>query len=146
MVQFATLLQLELLGGHILSHSCEVGIDKRIRVSLTTLAAEAAMVEASGLKHLPDRRITPVVRFLLRPDADIEIVVASIQMSGHCPVCIPVKQYHILLELLEGLIKSLLIVFAFTLAIADGASTISNEDEYTTMVNSIQPCHIADTI
>ena len=98
--------EFELLNGHVLSDSREVGIDKRIRVSLTTLASEATVIEARGDEHLPDGGVTPIVRYTLRPNADVEIVMATLQVGWHGNMLIPVEADHVLLQLLECLIES----------------------------------------
>jgi len=136
-VQFAALLELELLSGHVLGHSREEGVDKRVRITFTTLTGEATMIEATGDEHLPDSRVTPVVGNTLGPDADIEIVVAPLQGRWNSPVFVPVQAHHVLLKLLEGLVKSLLVVLAFTLAEGDETAFIPNENENTPMVHTV---------
>ena len=104
------------------------------------------MIESRGLQHLPDSRIAPVVRNHLRPDLDLEVIVATSERSRDSEVFVPVQQYHVLLQLLEGLIEGCFIVFTLTFTKADCATAVSNEDKYTAMVHSIQSCHVTDTI
>lgn len=74
----SALFRLQLLRRHVLSHSREVGIDQTVRITLPALACIAAVLEASALEHLPDSRVAPVVRALLWPDAEVEVVVAAL--------------------------------------------------------------------
>ena len=89
-VQLAALLQLDLLHGYVLSHRGEVRVDQRIWVSLSTLAGVSTVIESCGLQHLPNRRITPVVGNHLRPDLDLEVIVASSERSWNSEVFVPV--------------------------------------------------------
>ena len=104
------------------------------------------MSKTGSLEHFPDGGVAPVVRTCLRPDAEVEIVMAALQMTRRRPVLVPVKAYHILPKLLESLVEGLLVVFTFTLAIADQSASIADENEHTPLVNTIKRRHICDRI
>ena len=144
--QLAAFLDFELLSGHVCRHRCEVGVDQRIRVSLTTLASEATVIEACSHEHLPDCGVTPIVGCRLRPNADVEVVMTALQVSWRSVVLVPVEADHVLLQLLECLIESLLVVLALAFTVGDETTSISDEKENTTMVNTVQTRHVSHTV
>ena len=78
-IDFAALFQLQHRHCLILGDCREVGINKCVRVSLAALTREATVIETSVDEHLPNGRVTPVIRLALRPDADVKVVVATLQ-------------------------------------------------------------------
>jgi len=57
-----------------------------------------------------------------------------------------IDTHKVLSGFLKGIIKSLLILISFTLSIRDQAITVSNEDEDSPFIGSIQSCYISDWI
>ena len=104
------------------------------------------MIESGGLEHLPDSRVAPVVWHGLGPDIDVEIIVSSFQVGWHSPVGVPIKADHVLLQFLEGLVKGSFVILALALAKTDLAPAVSDEDEDTSVIDSIQTGHIGDTV
>ncbi len=84
------------------------------------------MVEACTGEHLPNRWVAPIVMLCLGPDADVEIIVTTLEMGGNCEVGVPIETHHVFLQLLEGSFESLLVVFALALAETDHATPVSN--------------------
>ena len=146
MEELATFFQLQLLQGHILGHSREVGVNEGVRVSLATLALVATVVEPSGHEHFPNLRVSPVVGLSLRPDVNVEVIVVTLEVCGHRVSRVPVKANHIILQLFEGLVEGGLVLLALTLSIADLATTIANENQDTPLVNAIETCNIGHTV
>ena len=73
----------DVFGRAILRDSLEEGIYHGIVVSLPALHKEAAVEEASIEKHLPNYRVTPVVRLKLGVDSDAEVIVTGFQYLRH---------------------------------------------------------------
>ena len=104
------------------------------------------MIETGKLEHLPYRRVTPVIWLALRPNADVEVVVATFENAGHRPLAIPIEANHVLSQILEGLIESFLVVFGLALAVADDPSAIADEEKDASVIDSIKSGHISHTI
>ena len=104
------------------------------------------MIETSEGEHLPYSRVTPVIWLALRPNAYVEVVVATFEHGGHRPLTIPVEAYHVLSQFLKGLIEGLLVVFGLALAEADESSFIADIEKDASMIDSIKSGHISDTI
>ncbi len=64
----------------------------------------------------------------LGPNADVEIIVTTLEVSGNCEVGVPIETHHVFLQLLEGSFEGLLIVFALALAKTDHTAPIADVD------------------
>ena len=85
------------------------------------------MIKTSCDEHLPNGWVAPVIRLALRPNAYVEVVMATSEKSGYRPLSIPVEANHVLSQFLKGLIEGLLVVFGLALAEADDPSAIADE-------------------
>ena len=90
MEKLSSFFELKLLGRHVACDCRKVGINQRIRISLTTFAGVTTVVEARSEEHLPDLWVSPVVWLRLWPDLDPEIIVTSFKESGHRVVAVPI--------------------------------------------------------
>ena len=107
---------------------------------------EAAMEEARVFQHLPNGRVTPIVRNLLRVDLNLEVVVTTSEHAGTREHLVDVEAEHVSAGVLERILESLLVFFGLTLAVGDHASTVANEDEHTALVRSIERGDIRDRV
>ena len=119
MIELLALLKLKVSHCLIPCNCCEECIDKCVRVPLAALACESTVIETGKLEHLPYSRVTPVIWLALRPNANVEVVVATFENAGHRPLTIPIEANHVLSQILEGLIESFLVVFGLAFAEAD---------------------------
>ena len=122
MIELLSFFKLKVSHCLIPCNCCEECIDKCVRVPLAALACESTVIETGKLEHLPYSRVTPVIWFALRPNANVEVVVATFENAGHRPLTIPIEANHVLSQILEGLIESFLVVFGLTFAEADQPS------------------------
>ena len=146
MPELATLFELELLRGHVLGNRGKECVDERVWLPLTAVASIAAVLEACGLKHLPDHWVTPIVWYFLRPNAYLEVIVSTFKHGWHSPPPVPVQAYHVLLELPESIIEGHFVVSSLTFAVTDYSFPIADEYEDAPLVDSIQPGYIRHTV
>ena len=135
--QLTTFFSFELLRGRVLRDCSEKRIYESIGVSLSAFAGVAAMVETRADQHFPDCWIAPVVKFGLRPDAYVKVVVSAIQVGWHGKVRVPLQTHHIFPQLLKGRIKSLLIIFALSFTVTNHATAVANVNQNTSVVDSV---------
>ena len=86
------------------------------------------MIEACTGQHLPNRRVAPIVMLCLRPYADVKIIVTTLEVRGNCEVGVPIETNHVLLQLLEGSLEGLLVVFTLALAETDHTAPVADVD------------------
>jgi len=130
----------------VVDDSVKVSIDQWVWVSLSTNTGEPAMEEAGCFEHFPNLRITPIVRSVLWENFDLEIVVASRKISWDSEDVFKIDAHEILPGFLESIIKRLLILISFSLTIGDQAITVSDKDEDSSFIGSIQSRYISDWI
>ena len=136
----------DLLRRSVSLNSVEVAVDEGVRVALSANARETAVEEASVLQHLPKGGIAPVVGHLLREDLDPKVIVTAFEHLWTRENLIDVNAHHVLPRLFEGIFKGLLILVRLSFSVSDKAVAISNEDEHTTLVNTVQRCDIRDGV
>ena len=146
MPELASLLHLELRKCLVLGDGGEIGVDERVWVSLATHASPSAVTEARREQHLPNLRVAPVVRILLRENADPEIVVSTLKHGGNGPPVVPIEHDHVLFELLKGIIERHLVIACLAFSKADHSLSIADKDENTPLVNSVQSRYISHTV
>ena len=129
-----------------LSYCCEIGIHHGVRISLTTLTDESTMVETSKFEHLPDQRISPEVRHWLWNDLDCKVIVMGLHLLGWCESMLYPQTHQIVPKRFECIVIRWLIVLSFSLAKTNQSIAIADEQKHTTMVNSIQTCHIGHAV
>ena len=71
---------------------------------------------------------------------------AALEVNRSSPVSIPVQAHHVLPKLFECLIKGLLVVLSLSFSIANQALAVSDENQNTPVVNSIQRGYISNRV
>lgn len=128
------------------SDTVEVCIHHTVRLTLTTLACKSAVEEASIQKHVPEQWVTPIVRSVLRENLDSDIVVSTLQVGWCSPTLLQVEANKVCSQLFECLIESGLIVHRFALTKTDQSITISDKDQHSSVVDSIEWSNIGNRI
>lgn len=130
----------------VLGHGLEESVDHRVGVSLSALDPEAAVEEAGVKEHLPDDGVTPIVWLHLGIDGDPEVVVAGLQDLRNCHHLIQRDADEVGSELLEGCFEGGLVVLSLSHSVADHTIAVSNEEEHSSGVNSVQSCHVGNRV
>ena len=143
---FLSLFSRHLLLRRIHRQRLEIRIDKRVRVPLPAFARESAVEDARVKQHLPNVRIPPIVRSHLRVQLNPKIVMSSIQHPRHRVLTVPTQTNHVLSQLLERLIESVFVVVRLTIAVGDHTLQFAYEKQNTTLVDSVETCHIGNGV
>jgi len=104
------------------------------------------MEKASVFQHLPNRRITPIVGYLLREYLDFKIVVSALKHIRARENFVYINTHHVLARLFECILKRLLILFCFALPVRNEPVSIANENEDTSLVGSIKRGDISNRV
>ena len=98
------------------------------------------------LEHRPDGWVAPIVSHFLWEDLDLKVIVSTFQHPWTRMNILNINTMHVLSCILESILKGLLVLFGFSFAIGDESVTISDEDENTPFVNSVQGGNVGDGV
>ena len=102
------------------------------------------MEEAGVDEHLPDDRVAPVVGLPLREDLYLVVVVSGCQHHWRGVNLTHGDADQVSSQLLIGTFKCHFIVVTLTHGIADNAITVTDEQQDSSLVCSVQRCDISD--
>lgn len=137
-MQLGTTHSGDLLRSTVPLNCVEVAVNEGVRIALPANTCEATMEEASVLQHLPDSGIAPVVGHLLWEDLDLKVIMATFEYLWTRENFIDVDAHHVLSRLFKGIVECLFILLCLSFAIGHETITVSNEDEDTALVHTIQ--------
>ena len=128
--------------------SREEGVNHTVRLSLTTLAGKATVHKAGVEKHFPYSRVAPEVRLLggLGQDLEMEVIVRSLELPGHRHGEVVTQTHQILSHLLESLVEGRLVVLTLSLAEGDEAVSVADENQHSSVIDSVQRGNFGDTV
>ena len=127
-MQFLAFVLSDLVWRLILCYGKEKGVNHAIGVAFTTFTNVATMSKPRVKQHLPNMRIPPVVGTGLWVDFDPKVVMTAFKNFRNSKILIQGNANQVLSKFLESLVKSIFIIFAFTLAEAYQTVTIAAKE------------------
>ena len=89
-------------------------------------------------QHFPDVWVSPVIGTLLRPHFEMEIVVPALKPLGHAHISVQRNAHQVLAQTFKSLFKGILVVYCFSLSKTNHSIRVSNEQQDTSVVDSVE--------
>ena len=126
----------------VLRNSVEISVNQRIWVSLSTDACEPTMEEPCMLKHLPNGWISPIIWYGLWENLNLKIIMSSLQESWWSKHLLHIEAHQILPSFFKSVIEGLLVLLSFSFSIGHQPISISNKNQNSSRVDSVERCDI----